>query len=191
MPMASTRSRSSTVPSSLLATHFDIDGLPDIEGHPNLKQSWLMFQKLLFSRFKLAFHNESRELPAYAIQIAKSGPKLALTKRKTGDSTNFSYNCQVVLTARNASVDFPSLPSLRQRRLTLRGTSNPGDMGCAANYVLSAGAANKNRRERLRPGWSCRFRELICCLKSMNSQRVEIRSWVSLMGRGEEVGARW
>jgi uncharacterized protein (TIGR03435 family) len=104
MPMASTRSRSSTVPSSLLATHFDIDGLPDIEGHPNLKQSWLMFQKLLFSRFKLAFHNESRELPAYAIQIAKGGPKLGLTTRRPGDSTNFSYNCQVVLTVRNASV---------------------------------------------------------------------------------------
>jgi len=91
-------------PSSLLATHLDIDGLPDIEGHPNLKQSRLMFQKLLFSRFKLAFHNESRELPAYAIQIAKGGPKLALTRRKPGDSTNFSYNCQAVLTVRNGSV---------------------------------------------------------------------------------------
>jgi uncharacterized protein (TIGR03435 family) len=91
-------------PSSLLATHFDIDGLPDIEGHPNLKQSRLMFQKLLFSRFKLAFHNESRELPAYAIQIAKVGPKLSPTTRKPGDSTNFSYNCEVVLTVRNASV---------------------------------------------------------------------------------------
>jgi uncharacterized protein (TIGR03435 family) len=91
-------------PSSLLGTHFDIDGLPDIVGHPNLKQSRLMFQKLLLSRFKLAFHNESRELPAYAIQIAKGGPKLVLTTRKPGDGTNFSYNCQVVLTVRNASV---------------------------------------------------------------------------------------
>jgi hypothetical protein len=31
-------------PSSLLATHFDIDGLPDIEGHRNLKQSRFMFR---------------------------------------------------------------------------------------------------------------------------------------------------
>ena len=91
-------------PSSLLATHFDIDGLPDIEGHPNLKQSRLMFRKLLLSRFSLAFHNDSRELPAYAIQIAKGGPKLDVTTRKPGDSTNFSYNCQVVLTVRNASI---------------------------------------------------------------------------------------
>jgi uncharacterized protein (TIGR03435 family) len=91
-------------PSLLLAMHFDIDGIPDVEGHPNLKQSRLMFQKLLVSRFKLAFHFESRELPAYAIQIAKGGPKLALTRRKPGEGTNFSYNCQVVLTVRNASV---------------------------------------------------------------------------------------
>lgn len=91
-------------PPSLLETHFDIDGVPDIEAHPNLKQSRLMFQKLLVSRFKLAFRYESRELPVYAIQIAKGGPKLALTTRKPGDSTSFSYNCQVLLTVRNASV---------------------------------------------------------------------------------------
>jgi uncharacterized protein (TIGR03435 family) len=91
-------------PSFLLATHFDIDGVPDVEGHPNLKQSRLMFQKLLVSRFKLAFHYESRELPAYAIQAAKGGPRLPPTTRKPGDSTNFSYNCQVVLTVRNASL---------------------------------------------------------------------------------------
>jgi uncharacterized protein (TIGR03435 family) len=90
--------------SSLLGTHFDIDGVPDFVGHPNLTQSRLMFQKLLVSRFKLAFHYESRELPAYAIQIAKGGPKLPLTTRKPSDSTGFSYNCQVILTVRNASV---------------------------------------------------------------------------------------
>ncbi len=90
--------------SSLLGTHFDVDGVPDYVGHPNLAQSRLMFQKLLVSRFKLVFHYESRELPAYAIQIAKGGPKLALTARKPSDSTGFSFNCQVILTVRNASV---------------------------------------------------------------------------------------
>jgi len=90
--------------SSLLGTHFDIDGVPDFVGHPSLTQSRLMFQKLLVSRFKLTFHYQSRELPAYAIQIAKGGPKLALTKRKPSDSTSFSYNCQLILTVRNASV---------------------------------------------------------------------------------------
>ena len=90
--------------SSLLGTHFDIDGVSDFGGRPNLKQSRVMFQKLLISRFKFGFHYESRELPAYAIQIAKGGPKLPLTTRKPSDSTGFSYNCQVILTVRNASV---------------------------------------------------------------------------------------
>jgi uncharacterized protein (TIGR03435 family) len=91
-------------PASLLQTHFDIDGLPDIEGHPNIDQSKLMYRKLLASRFKLAFHRDSRELPAYAIVLAKGGPKLTKTGGKPGDSTNFSYTNQIVLTVRNASM---------------------------------------------------------------------------------------
>lgn len=91
-------------PPSLLTTHFDIDGVPDIDGHSNLNQSRLMFQKLLASRFKLIFHYESRELPVYAIQVAKGGPHLSVTASKPGDSTNFSYSCPPVLTVRNYSV---------------------------------------------------------------------------------------
>ena len=64
----------------------------------------LMYRKLLASRFKLAFHRESRGLPAYAIVLAKGGPKLAKTERKPGDSTNFSYTNQIALTVRNASM---------------------------------------------------------------------------------------
>jgi uncharacterized protein (TIGR03435 family) len=88
----------------LLAAHFDIDGVPDTEGRPNLQQSRGMFRKLLASRFRLAFHYESRELPVYAIQIARSGPHLNLTARKLSDSTSFSYTCQAVLTVRNSSM---------------------------------------------------------------------------------------
>ena len=91
-------------PSSLLAEHFDIDGLPDVVGRPNRSQSRLMFQQLLVSRFKLAFHYESRELPVYAIQIAKGGPKLAQTTRKPEAGTSFSYTCPPVLTYRNYSI---------------------------------------------------------------------------------------
>ena len=89
---------------SLLAKHFDIDGLPDVVGHPNHDQSRSMFQKLLVSRFKLASHNESRELPVYAIRIAKGGSKLTLTSRKSGEGTEFTYTCQAILTVRNYSV---------------------------------------------------------------------------------------
>jgi len=91
-------------PPSLLAIHFDIDGVPDIDGHPNVSQTRLMFQKLLVSRFSLAFHYESRELSVYAIQVAKNGPKLAPTTSKPGDSTHFTFICPPVLTVRNYSI---------------------------------------------------------------------------------------
>lgn len=91
-------------PPSLLATHFDIDGVPDIDGHPNVSQTRMMFQKLLVSRFSLAFHYDSRELSVYAIQVAKSGPKLAPTTSNPGDSTHFTFSCPPALTVRNYSI---------------------------------------------------------------------------------------
>jgi uncharacterized protein (TIGR03435 family) len=91
-------------PESLLAMHFDVDGVPDIEGHPNLRQTRLMYRRLLVSRFNLAFHYEFRELPAYTIQVAKGGPKLTVTTQKPGDSATLSVVPYFALTARNASI---------------------------------------------------------------------------------------
>jgi uncharacterized protein (TIGR03435 family) len=36
----------------------------------------LMLQTLLAERFRLAFHRESKEMPVYALVVAKNGPKL-------------------------------------------------------------------------------------------------------------------
>jgi len=55
---------------------FDIEGTTDTPGEPNLHQQQEMLQKLLADRFGLRFHRETRELPVYAIEIAKGGPKL-------------------------------------------------------------------------------------------------------------------
>jgi uncharacterized protein (TIGR03435 family) len=91
-------------PPWLLTARFDIDGIPDVEGRPNHDQVKLMIQKLLATRFKLAFHHEQRELAVYAIIIGKNGPKLTKTDRKPSDNTNFSYTNRVVLTVRNATM---------------------------------------------------------------------------------------
>lgn len=91
-------------PKALLETHFDIDGVPNIDGRPNIGQRKIMYRKLLESRFKLAFHREKRELTAYVIAMAKGGPKLAKTDRKPGDGTVFTLDRQVVLEVRNASM---------------------------------------------------------------------------------------
>lgn len=59
--------------------HFDIEGTVDTPGEPSLRQQQEMLQKILAERFQLKFHQEKRELSAYALAIAKGGPKLTAT----------------------------------------------------------------------------------------------------------------
>ena len=59
---------------------FDVDGVPDAEGQPSVRQFQSMVRKLLVERFGLKMHREAREMAAYALTIAKDGPKLAVTK---------------------------------------------------------------------------------------------------------------
>lgn len=66
-------------PEGMLHDAYDIVGMADTEGEPNLRQQQEMIQKLLAERFGLKFHREQRELPVYAIEVAKGGPKLKTT----------------------------------------------------------------------------------------------------------------
>lgn len=61
---------------------YDIDGVPDVPGQPNLEQMMGMFQKVLAERFHLTIHHEKRELSAYALTVTRDDPKLA---RSLGD----------------------------------------------------------------------------------------------------------
>jgi uncharacterized protein (TIGR03435 family) len=61
---------------------FDITAKPEHPGIPNLAQLATMVQKLLTERFGLAFHKEKRELSAFVLTVAKSGPKM--TKSESG-----------------------------------------------------------------------------------------------------------
>ncbi len=55
---------------------YDMAGKPDVPGQPNVDQMKLMIQKLLADRFQLKFHFEKRDMPAYAVRIAKTGAKI-------------------------------------------------------------------------------------------------------------------
>ena len=57
-------------------SHFDIAGEIDGDGVPNDRQWKIAVQKLLIERFQLKLHHEKREMPAFAMIIAKGGPKL-------------------------------------------------------------------------------------------------------------------
>lgn len=50
----------------------------------------LMLRKLLEDRFKLAVHHESKELPGYALMVARSGFKLKPAEPGTPDTTHNS-----------------------------------------------------------------------------------------------------
>ena len=56
--------------------HWDIEGVANTEREPTIAQVQQMLQKLLADRFGLKIHRDQRQIPVYALTIAKGGPKL-------------------------------------------------------------------------------------------------------------------
>lgn len=59
---------------------YDINATLDTEGMPGDKQLRLAVRKLLEDRFKVKFHKDEKELPAFVLTVAKNGPKLTPTE---------------------------------------------------------------------------------------------------------------
>ncbi len=87
-------------PKWLDSTRFDIeakmddseaDHLRTLAHGPRRLETQAMFQQLLADRFKLAVHWETRELPVYALIVAKKGPKLQPTKESSEGSGTTSH----------------------------------------------------------------------------------------------------
>jgi uncharacterized protein (TIGR03435 family) len=55
---------------------FDVLGKPDTPGFSSTEQMRMMVRKLLVERFSLAYHKEKKEIPVYAVIVAKGGPKI-------------------------------------------------------------------------------------------------------------------
>ncbi|MGB6726862.1 MAG: TIGR03435 family protein [Terracidiphilus sp.] len=70
---------------------YDIDGVPDVEGQPNIQQMRILIRDALVERFNLKFHNEQRELSVYALTVARGGPKLTVTTDKPSTPGNFLF----------------------------------------------------------------------------------------------------
>jgi uncharacterized protein (TIGR03435 family) len=84
---------------------FDMAGKPDAPGQPNVDQMKVMIQKLLTDRFQLKFHFEKRELPVYAVRLAKTSPKLTQSQDdpKGIPGWNFGRNASgMIMTFRNS-----------------------------------------------------------------------------------------
>ena len=69
-------------PGWITTQRWDVHGVPDIPGHPGLKQAQILTRKLLEERFGLKVHKETKELGVYAITVSKGGEKMA---RSAGD----------------------------------------------------------------------------------------------------------
>ena len=79
-----------------LEAKFDVNQIPDAK-KLTYRQQAEMLQPLLADRFKLAVHQEARELPVYALVAAKSGPKLKESKTNgtsvSAKSGHISVHC--------------------------------------------------------------------------------------------------
>lgn len=65
-------------PEWLRKDRYDISGIPDVPGDPDFLQAQGMFKKLLADRFHLTLHKETRDMPVYALTVAKGGPLLKI-----------------------------------------------------------------------------------------------------------------
>jgi uncharacterized protein (TIGR03435 family) len=85
---------------------FDIEGKTDPPGQPNLHQQQELLQTLLAERFALKIHHETRELPVYAIEIAKGGSKLkpAANPDAEADQTASNHGGNVTISFTSASM---------------------------------------------------------------------------------------
>ena len=70
---------------------YDIDGVPDVEGRPNIQQMRLLIRDAMVQRFGLEFHTEQRELAVYALMVAKAGPKMTVTTDAPSAPGNFLF----------------------------------------------------------------------------------------------------
>ena len=83
---------------------YDIEGKPDAEGRPNMKQMGIMVQKLLTDRFKLTFHRDKQELSVYVIGVAAGGPKMTKSTAGPDDPQGFGFRGLGDLNVRNMSM---------------------------------------------------------------------------------------
>ena len=117
-------------PAWLSETRYDVDGVPDVAGEPNLAQYQEMVRRLLEERFALRFKREEREMPIYAIRVAKGGVKIAKTKAtselemdQTGNGTGTGQSMRFTA---NTMDDFALGMQYSMNRPVVNQTKLPG-----------------------------------------------------------------
>jgi uncharacterized protein (TIGR03435 family) len=83
-----------SAPDWFTTERWEIDGIADIPGNPNLEQMRGMFRKILADRFALKLDPEKRQIPVYAIQVGKDAPTITRSRSDSvlSDSTGNGNN---------------------------------------------------------------------------------------------------
>lgn len=102
-----------------------------------------MLQSLLADRFHLKFHRETRELPVYALVVAKGGPKLKPADASGNTSSNSNGN-RVHLAATITLTRFAEYLSQHANRPVLDQTGLPGPYEITLDYAENSLAANSD-----------------------------------------------
>jgi uncharacterized protein (TIGR03435 family) len=69
-------------------------------GELNYHQRMQMFQEILTERFGLKLHHETREVPVYALVVAKGGPKMTVSKLGPNDTNGIQGDPGILNSAR-------------------------------------------------------------------------------------------
>jgi uncharacterized protein (TIGR03435 family) len=88
--------------------HYDILAATPGEKQPSVDQQMVMLQKLLADRVKLTFHREPREMPIYALTVAKTGSKLQASTAPPEDQPNVT---STVYPAASGGIDHVLMPA--------------------------------------------------------------------------------
>jgi uncharacterized protein (TIGR03435 family) len=97
-----------------------------------------MLQTLLADRFKLTFHREKREIPVYALVVAKNGPKL---KEAKDDNTEINAGA-------GADVEFHGVPIAMLAGTIASSLDRPvlDETGLKGNYNFTLAWAERRRK---------------------------------------------
>ena len=91
-------------PSWLESERFDVAAKSDQAGQPDISQVRVMLRKLLEDRLQLTVHRGQKELPVYALTVAKDGPKIAETGNPNGIPSFFGRGEREGRNVKNATM---------------------------------------------------------------------------------------
>lgn len=111
-----------------------------------------LMQPWIVNQFKLAFHHETRQLPGYALVVAKSGPKLTPGKSCCSVSSNGTAT-GVAFTADTNMEQFAlSLVRNVDRSVVVNETGLTGNFHIEMQYVPAQLSARSNDSGQASPG---------------------------------------